>query len=110
MEQNNVGISDLLAIIKRRKWYVVAPFLAVFSIATATAFLIPPKYRSTSTILIEDQEIPKEYVSANVTSYADQRLQSINQKIIGTTRLLEIINRFNLYADIKKKKPMALTI
>jgi polysaccharide chain length determinant protein (PEP-CTERM system associated) len=56
--------------------------------------------------LIEDQEIPKEYVSANVTSYADQRLQSINQKIIGTTRLLEIINRFNLYADIKKTKPI----
>ena len=106
MEQNNVGISELLAIIKRRKWYVVVPFLALFSIATATAFLIPPKYRSTSTILIEDQEIPKEYVSANVTSYADQRLQSINQKIIGTTRLLEIINRFNLYADIKKKKPI----
>ena len=106
MEQNNVGISDMLAIVKRRKWYVVAPFLAIFLLATVTAFLIPPKYRSTSTILIEDQEIPKEYVSANVTSYADQRLQSINQKIIGTTRLLEIINRFNLYADIKKKKPI----
>jgi polysaccharide chain length determinant protein (PEP-CTERM system associated) len=106
MDQHNVGITDMLAIVTRRKWYVIAPFLAVFLIATTTAFLIPPKYRSTSTILIEDQEIPKEYVSANVTSYADQRLQSINQKIIGTTRLLEIINRFNLYADIKKKKPI----
>jgi polysaccharide chain length determinant protein (PEP-CTERM system associated) len=78
--------------------------MAVFSLTTMIAFLIPPKYRSSSTILIEDQEIPKEYVSANVTSYADQRLQSINQKIIGTTRLLEIINRFNLYADIRKTR------
>ena len=96
MDQNNINFNDLMTIIKRRKWYICIPFLAVFSLATIIAFLIPPKYRSSSTILIEDQEIPKEYVSANVTSYADQRLQSINQKIIGTTRLLEIINRFNL--------------
>jgi polysaccharide chain length determinant protein (PEP-CTERM system associated) len=106
MDQENFGFNEILSIINRRKWYILIPFLVVFSIALVTAFLIPPKYRSTSTILIEDQEIPKEYVSANVTSYADQRLQSINQKIIGTTRLLEIINRFNLYADIKKTKPL----
>lgn len=106
MDQNNVGLNDMITIVKRRKWYIVIPFIAIFSLATITAFLIPPKYRSSSTILIEDQEIPKEYVSANVTSYADQRLQSINQKIIGTTRLLEIINRFNLYAGIRKTKPI----
>jgi polysaccharide chain length determinant protein (PEP-CTERM system associated) len=106
MDQHNLGINDMITIVKRRIWYLIIPFLAVFSLATITAFLIPPKYRSSSTILIEDQEIPKEYVSANVTSYADQRLQSINQKIIGTTRLLEMINRFNLYADIKKTKPV----
>jgi polysaccharide biosynthesis transport protein len=106
MDQDNLGFNDIVTIIKRRRWYIAVPFLVVFSLATITAFLIPPKYRSSSTILIEDQEIPKEYVSANVTSYADQRLQSINQKILGTTRLLEIINRFNLYADIKKTKPV----
>lgn len=106
MDQDNLGFNDMITIVNRRKWYIVIPFIVIFSLATITAFLIPPKFRSTSTILIEDQEIPKEYVSANVTSYADQRLQSINQKIIGTTRLLEIINRFNLYADIKKTKPV----
>jgi polysaccharide chain length determinant protein (PEP-CTERM system associated) len=106
MDSHTLNINDLFTIVKRRKWYIVVPFFVIFSLAAVTAFLIPPKYRSTSTILIEDQEIPKEYVSANVTSYADQRLQSINQKIIGTTRLLELINKFNLYADIKKTKPI----
>ena len=106
MDQHTLDLTDMITIVKRRRWYIIVPFLTVFAIATATAFLIPPKYRSTSTILIEDQEIPKEFVSTNVTSYADQRLQSINQKIIGTTRLLEMINRFNLYADIKKTKPI----
>jgi polysaccharide chain length determinant protein (PEP-CTERM system associated) len=110
MEQHSVNFSDMVTIVKRRIWYIVIPFFVVFSLATVTAFMIPPKYRSSSTILIEDQEIPKEYVSANVTTYADQRLQSINQKIIGTTRLMEMINRFNLYADLKKKKPIEAVV
>ena len=70
------------------------------------AFAWPPTYRSTSTILIEEQEIPREYVMATVSSYAEQRLQTINQRIMSSTRLTEVINRFNLYADLKDRWPM----
>jgi polysaccharide chain length determinant protein (PEP-CTERM system associated) len=38
-----------------------------------------------------------------VTSYAEERLQTINQRVMSSTKLLEIINRFNLYADLKEK-------
>ena len=41
-----------------------------------------------------------------VSSYAEQRLQTINQRIMSSTRLTEIINRFNLYADVKDKWTM----
>ena len=104
MESEVKTISDILQIVRRRRWEIAVPALGVFLIAAAVAFSLPKLYRSTSTILIEAQEIPREYVAANVTSYADQRLQSINQRIMGTTRLLEIINRFNLYADLKSSK------
>jgi polysaccharide chain length determinant protein (PEP-CTERM system associated) len=54
--------------------------------------------------LIEEQEIPAEFVAATVTSYAEQRLQQINQRIMSTTRLLEIIDRFDLYKKIRRKR------
>ena len=38
-----------------------------------------------------------------VNGYADERLQLINQRIMSTTRLLEMINRFNLYADLRRR-------
>ena len=38
-----------------------------------------------------------------VTSFVEQRLQSINQRIMSTTRLLEIIDRFNLYANERRR-------
>ena len=67
------------------------------------AFILPPVFRSTGTILIEEQEIPREYVLSTVTSYAEQRVQSISQRIMSSTKLLEIINRFNLYSDLRQR-------
>jgi polysaccharide chain length determinant protein (PEP-CTERM system associated) len=93
------SISDLLRIIKRRKWDIVIPAVAIFLLAIIVALSLPKKYRSTATILIEAQEVPTDYVKANITSFADQRLQTINQRIMGTPKLLEMIKRFNLYAD-----------
>jgi polysaccharide biosynthesis transport protein len=104
MESEEKTITDVLGVVRRRRWQMAAPALGVFLVASVVAFSLPKVYRSTSTILIEAQEIPREYVAANITSYADQRLQSINQRIMGTTKLLEIMNRFNLYADLKSKK------
>ncbi|MEM2983404.1 MAG: Wzz/FepE/Etk N-terminal domain-containing protein, partial [Candidatus Bathyarchaeia archaeon] len=103
MEQETKTIQDFKEILKRRKWSFILPLLIVFIIGTIVAFALPPIYRSTATILIEEQEIPREYVMSTVTSYAEQRLQSINQRIMSSSRLLEIINRFNLYADLRKK-------
>ncbi len=103
MQQNEITPNDYLQIIKRRKWSIILTSLIVFLTAAIIAFALSSIYISTSTILIEEQEIPQAFVMATVTSYAEQRLQSINQRIMSTSRLLEIINRFNLYEDIRKK-------
>ena len=103
MEEEAKTIKDFKEILKRRKWSIILPALIVFAISAIVAFALPPIYRSTATILIEEQEIPREYVMSMVTSYAEQRIQSSTQRIMSSTRLLEIINRFNLYADLRQK-------
>lgn len=96
---STTSISDVIGIIKRRRWGLIVPALSVFFLSVLVLIVWKPVYRSTSTILIEEQEISREYVMATVTSYAEQRLQSINQRIMSSARLLEIIKQFNLYAD-----------
>lgn len=103
MESPNKSLSDILEIIRRRKWSLILPAIVVFAIAGAVAFLLPPVFRSSSTILIEDQEIPRDYVVTTVTSFAEQRLQTINQRIMGATRLLEIIKENGLYSEYREK-------
>lgn len=103
MEENAKSSQDIMQILRKRRWSLILPMAVVFLTAVAAALLWPPTYRATSTILIEEQEIPREFVAATVTSYAEQRLQNLNQRIMSSTRLLEIVSRFNLYADKREK-------
>jgi succinoglycan biosynthesis transport protein ExoP len=106
MQPDVKTISDVFEITRRRKRSILLPAAAIFLVAAAVAFFLPKRYQSTTTILIEEQEVPREYVSANITTFADQRLQTINQRIMSTTRLLELIGRFGLYAEMKDKVPV----
>jgi uncharacterized protein involved in exopolysaccharide biosynthesis len=63
----------------------------------ALACLLPASYRSSGTVLIEQQEMPTDLVRSTVTSYADERVQVISKRVMTTATLLDIIKRYNLY-------------
>lgn len=96
-----LGLNDLKAILLRRKWALLLPLAAIFWVAMALALVLPSIYRSQATILIEEQEIPASIVQTTVTSFAEQRLQSIYQRIISTSRLLEIVNNLQLFPELR---------
>ena len=90
-------------ILMSRKHYFLGTALAIVLVAAVVALALPPIYESTATILIEEQQIPPDFVRSTVTGFADQRIQSLNQQILSRTRLLEIIRQFNLYPEMREK-------
>jgi polysaccharide biosynthesis transport protein len=74
-------------------------------VTVGIALLWPPTYQSGGTILIEQQEIPQELVRSAVTSFADQRVQVISQRVMTTQNLLSLIERYDLYPSIRQSKP-----
>ncbi len=103
MVEDIKSIDDFKQILRRRKKLLILPPIIIFIAAAAVALNLTPIYRSTATILIEEQEIPKEYAVSMVTSYAEQRIQTYTQRIMSSSRLTEVINRFNLYRDLRQK-------
>ncbi|MBI5556853.1 MAG: chain-length determining protein [Deltaproteobacteria bacterium] len=103
MEEHEMSPNEYLAVLKRHKWSLVLPMIIVVLLAAGVALFLPPVYKSVSTILIEEQEIPANFVMSTVTSYAEQRLQTINQRIMSSNRLLEIVTRLDLYKDLRAK-------
>lgn len=85
----------------RVTWVTAASVVATLLLA----FLLPARYQSQATILIEQQEIPQELVRSTITSVADQRIQVISQRVMTSQNLLGIIERYNLYPQIRKWRP-----
>ncbi|MGD8854657.1 MAG: lipopolysaccharide biosynthesis protein, partial [Gammaproteobacteria bacterium] len=65
--------------------------------------LWPATFTSSATILIKEQDIPPELVRSTVTSYASQRIQAISQRVMARPNLLEIIDKYDLYTDERKR-------
>lgn len=103
MEQKSKDLRDFLDILSRRKKHLL-PLLLIIITGAAVAPLLPSLYKSTTTILIEEQQIPTDLVRTTVTGFAEERIQIITQRIMSRSRLLEIVNRFNLYQNLKKKR------
>ena len=104
MNDHERTLDDYLAILKRRKWQLLLPALLLSTVAVLAALLLPSLYRSTATILIEQQEIPAELVRTTVTGYADQRIQVISQRVMTTENLTKIIERNDLYPELRAKR------
>jgi uncharacterized protein involved in exopolysaccharide biosynthesis len=85
-----------------RKSYFFLTALPLALIITVVALRLPAVYESKSTILIEQQQIPQEYVRSIVTGYADEHIQLLTQQILSRPKLQEIVNQFNLYAGMRK--------
>jgi polysaccharide biosynthesis transport protein len=101
---------DLWGTVRRRKWIGAAVVFVGLCVTTAVAVLWLPTYRSTATILIEEPDVPADLVKSTVSTFADERLQLIQQKVMTTPNLNDIIDRFGLYADQQAKRPRSAII
>ena len=81
------NIRDYFAAVTRRHRLLLGTMLGIFVFAGLLALLLPAIYRSEAVILIEQQEIPTDMARSTVTSYADQRIQVISQRVMTSSNL-----------------------
>jgi polysaccharide chain length determinant protein (PEP-CTERM system associated) len=98
-QQSSTGISleQLLGILKRRHLYFLVSLLLGWAAVWGSSWLLSPRYRSSTLILVEQPAMPKDYVVPNIPDDLQERLQSITQQILSRTRLLHIIDKLALY-------------
>ena len=68
------SLHDYVKLVKRRKFWITLPFLTILGLAVIFAFVLPATYQSKAIILIEEQEVPLDFVRSTITSYAAQRV------------------------------------
>jgi polysaccharide chain length determinant protein (PEP-CTERM system associated) len=96
-----LNVDDYLTILKRRWWLIAIPAVLFPILAYVITFYIPPRYVSTTLVLIEQQSVPEDFVRPVVNDNLDNRLASMKEQILSRSSIEPIIEKYNLYASQK---------
>ncbi len=104
LPEEQQDLREYLSFAARRRWPMLITAFLIVVVSGAVAVLLPPAYRSTATILIEEQEIPPDLVRTTISSYADQRIQVISQQVMTRSNLMQIVDKYDLYPRQRKRE------
>lgn len=97
--KGNVKLNDFVAIVWRHKWKFGLIFGPILLMTLIFAIALPAVYRSHVTVLVEAPEIPETEVKSSADGYVEARLASIENRILSTSVLREVANKFSLMPD-----------
>ena len=92
-----------LGVLRRRLIIMLAVFFVLSGAAFAVAVLWPPTYESQAKFIVQSQQIPPDLVRPTVSSYADERLQIIEQHITSRDAVMGLVDKLNLYPKRRKE-------
>lgn len=97
---------DLAEIAARRWPWALIP-AGVIAVATVVVVaLLPNRFRSEALIQVVPQQVPESYVRSTVPTRIQDRLPAMTQLVLSRTRLEQLIQQFDLYADLRRRLPM----
>ncbi len=104
--RRQLGPSDYIRILKQRWIMIVALAIVGTGIGYTLARVLPKRYVSQTTVLVEEPSVSKDIVQYVASDDTNQRLASMKQKILSRSRLEPIIQQFGLYHKDIDKQPM----
>ncbi len=96
-------VTEYVALLRRRHRLIVVTGALLLVASAALAFLWPAVYRSTATILIEEQEIPPDLVRSAIATYVDQRIETIKQQVLSRSTLWRMVDQYDLYKSLRRR-------
>jgi len=100
---NGQEIHYYLNVLWRRKSLILLTTIGFFSCVAVIAHNLPNVYRSETVILVDAQQVPSTYVQTTVSTSIQDRLASIGQQVMSPTRLRKMIDKLNLFPELRGK-------
>jgi len=95
---------DCVKVLKQHLHLVFLSSLLLAILGIVGVSLLPNIYRATTTILVDPQKIPERYVASTITTDPNARLNTLTQQVLSDSRLQEILDKDNLYPEMRRKK------
>ena len=93
---------SIVRMVGKHKLGVVLITLVLCAISVVIVMMLPAVYRAEALILVESQKIPERYISSSAGTDLQDRLAAINQYILSSGNLSQLIADYGLYKEEKK--------
>src|SRR5215510_3513836 len=95
----------IVDIVRRRAMLAACVFAVVLAAAVSLALYLPDLYRSTTLVVVE-RPISEAALRTPLAGELESRLYVIKQEILSRDRLIALIDRFNLYPELRARAGM----
>jgi len=107
-KETTLEIKDVMAIIRRRKWLLIIPFILVTIIAFGGSYFLQERFQSSTMVVIDQTKFLSKQLQAMVPGQDQNRLSDVQRKnrlialrneIISSSYLTRLIDELGLFRD-----------
>lgn len=93
--QKLLNFREYWRVVKRRKFFLIVPFMTVFTTVFVLSFFIKPTYESSTTLMISNSQFVNRNMERMLPGLTQRQhtAKIIKSKVISRVNLIELINR-----------------
>lgn len=104
-------IGEYFDIVRRRKWMILLPTIAVGLAIGYVVYRLPDLYESTTLIVVKTSTLPNSVVPTITEEMLTRELTSISQVVTSRSSLQPLMEKYDLYKDERRRgEPMEILI
>lgn len=93
---------DAKRVLRKYWWVLLVSTVTMGMLGTAATYVLPKKYTSSTMVLVEPPEVPRDVVAPIVQTDLYHDLASMKEQIFSRSALVPIIVKYNLYPEARK--------
>ena len=99
--------AEYLKILRRRKWLIILPVIAVGIAASYAIFRLPDVYQSRTLIVVKPSTLPQSVIPMSTEEALTRQLASITQVVTSRSQLEPLVDKYKLY-EIERRRGEAM--
>ena len=88
------GPQDVMALLVRRKWWILLPFVALSAAVLLITAILPKVYVSQSLVIVRPRDVPNDFVKDLIAGTSSERLSIITERVLSDRNLRNILVQF----------------
>jgi succinoglycan biosynthesis transport protein ExoP len=92
-------LGSYAALLRRRRVWLLTILPAGILLAVYLAFVLPPEFRSTATIILEQGSISEGLIKSTVASNAEEQIEVLEGRVMTLDALRDLVKSYDPYPD-----------